>query len=138
MRELFDIIKIIFENPKEYKNISNIEKRKISFIFNRRVAIKYPLQSNILQIKKINEIAVIDYWQRFLNKQHNKVPYWMYTKGVKKSVEKKEKELNIKENTIKEFANYYSYDIKSVRESLKIFPNEMKKELVEFEKLFLS
>jgi|GEM_PF-2040999 len=134
----FELIKIIFENPEKYKTINSGDKRKNFFIVQRRFAIKYPLQCQSLQHIRINDVAVIDFWQNFIIKQYNKVPYWMYTKGVKKSNEKREKELNIKDSIIKEFSVYYNYDIKSVKEALKVYPNEMKKELNDFQKYFLN
>jgi len=136
--EVFELTKIMFENPNDYINVSSGDKRKHFFIISRRMAIKYPLQANVLQHIRINDIAVIDFWQSFLRKQYNKTPYWMFTKGVKKSNEEKEKLVSIKDNTIKEFANYYGYDLKSVKESINVFPDEMKKELTKFEKTILS
>jgi hypothetical protein len=133
MDNLFDIIKIIFENPEEYKNLSNIEKKKIFFIFTRRMSIKYPLQAQVLQHFKINEIATIDFWQSFLRKQYNKVPGWMYTKGIKKTKEVKEK-VSIKEKLIIDYAAKYNLDIKSVRDYIMLFPEEAKNEFKEFEK----
>ena len=50
----------------------------------------------------------------------------------------KEKKSIIKESSIKDFASYYSYDIKSVREAIKYFPEEMKKEITNFEKIMQS
>jgi len=134
MDNLFDIIKIIFENPKEYNNLSNVEKKKIFFIFMRRMAIRYPLQAHVLQHFRINEIAVIDFWQYFLRKQYNKVPGWMYTKGIKKTKEIKEN-ISIKENLIIEYSSKYKIDIKSVRDYILLFPEEAKKEFKEFEKI---
>ena len=58
----------------------------------------------------------------------------MYTKGVKKAKESKEKKTIVKENTIKNYAVRHGYDIKAVREALEFFPKEMKKLLTMFEK----
>jgi broad specificity polyphosphatase/5'/3'-nucleotidase SurE len=103
----------------------------------RRLAINFPLQAQVLQRIKINEVAVVDFWQKFLRKQYNKTPYWMYTKGIKKAKEKKEKVTNIKESSIKDFSTCMGYDIKTVKEALEFFPDEMKRELHEFEKMIL-
>jgi hypothetical protein len=134
----FELIKIMFENPEKYKTINIGDKRKNFFIVQRRLSIQYPLQCQALQHIKINDISVTDFWQNFISKQYNKVPYWMFIKGVKKTNEHREKELGVKENTIREFSIYYNYDIKSVREALLVFPEEMKKEINTFEKTIMS
>lgn len=134
----FELIKIIIEEPKSYDNISSLEKKKNFFIINRRMAIKFPLQAHVLQHLKIDEVSVIDSWKIFLQKQYNKVPYWMYTKGIKKAQESKENKTNIKESIIKEFATKNNFDIQSVREALNLFPKEMTKELKQFEKIISS
>lgn len=133
--ELFDFIKIIFESPEEYSKITPGEKKKHFFMINRRMAIHFPEQAQLLQHLKIDEVSVIDSWQQFIRKQYKKVPYWMYTKGVKKSKEEKEKKIKIKQSTIKLYAAKNQYDLKSVIEAIDFFPKEMEKELKKFEKL---
>jgi hypothetical protein len=132
--ELFDLTKVMFEDPKAYSQVTPGEKKKHFFMINRRMAIQYPLQAHVLQHIKIDDVSVVDFWQNFLRKQYNKTPFWMFTKGVKKIQEEKEKKVNVKEDTIKEYAMRNRYDLKSVREALHFFPEEMKKELQNFEK----
>jgi len=135
--ELFKLLNIMFEKPLEYSKVTVGEKRRHFFMITRRLAINFPLQAQVLQRIKINEVAVVDFWQKFLRKQYNKTPYWMYTKGIKKAKEKKEKVTNIKESSIKDFSTCMGYDIKTVKEALEFFPDEMKRELHEFEKMIL-
>ena len=132
--ELFELTKIMFEDPKAYKKINPGEKRKHFFMINRRMSIQFPLQAQVLQRQKINEVGVVDFWQRFLRKQFTKTPYWMYTKGVKKAKEDKEKKLNIKDSVLNDYASKMGFDQKSVREASEVFPSEIKKELQRFEK----
>ena len=94
--ELFDFIRVIFTNPREYSSVTPGEKRKHYFMCNRRFSINFPMQANALQHLKINQSAVIDFWHQFLQKQYKNIPGWMYTKGVKKSQEVKEKKINMK------------------------------------------
>lgn len=133
--DLFELTKIMFENPSAYKDVMPGEKRKHFFMINRRMAIKFPLQANELQHVQIDEVGVIDFWQDFLRKQYTKTPYWMYTKGVKKSKEQKEKKLNIKESIIKQYSNMHLIDLKSIYDAIKFFPDQIKKELNKFEKI---
>jgi len=135
---VFDLTKVMFENPGEYSNVNPGEKRKHFFMLNRRFAINFPLQAHALQHVGVDEVGVVDFWQRFLRKQYNKTPFWMFVKGTKKSQEEKEKKLNIKEATIKQFASTYGYDLKSVKEAIDVFPDQMKKELSQFQKMVES
>ena len=136
MREFFDVIKIIFTDPEEYKKLTNGEKQKNFFLLQRRFAINFPLQANVLQHIKINQVGVIDFWQAFLRKQYKFVPGWMYTKGVKKSEEVKEKKANISNETIKEYCKRNNIDDKTIRDALRFYYEDTIKELQEFEKIF--
>lgn len=133
--ELFELTKIMFEDPEAYKKVTPGEKRKHFFMISRRMSIQFPLQAQLLQRIKIDEVSVIDFWQSFLQKQYNKTPFWMFTKGVKKAKETKEKKTSIKEEIIKQYASKYELDIKVIREALDFFPTQMKKELLQFEKI---
>jgi len=133
--ELFDFIKVIFTNPGEFSSTTPGEKRKHYFMCQRRFAINFPMQANALQHLKINQAAVIDFWQNFLRKQYKFVPGWMYTKGVKKAQEVKEKKLTVSNELIKEYCKRFKVDSKSVRDALEFYPNDMIKELKEFEKI---
>jgi len=133
MTEFFDIIKIIFTDPIKYKTISKGEKQKNYFILNRRFAIQFPMETNALQHLKINQSAVIDFWQTFLRKKYTFVPGWMYTKGVKKTQDIKEKKLTVSNELIREYCKYFKIDSKSVRDALEFFEKEMVTELKQFE-----
>jgi len=133
--ELFELTNAMFENPELYKEATKGDKRKNFFMIQRRMAIQHPMQASVLNGLKINQEESIDIWQRFLSKQYNKVPYWMFTKGVKKAKEAKEKKINISSSVIEEYARKYKMDLKSVLDALRIFPEEMQKEIKEFEKI---
>ena len=134
----FDLIKIMIESPNEYSKVTSKDKKKNFFIINRRLSISFPFQAQALQHMRINDIAVIDFWQLFLSKQYNKVPYWLYIKGVKKSKEIIEKNNNIKEADLVSYATFFNYDIKSVREVASIYPEEFLKELNIYKKNYES
>lgn len=136
--ELFDFINVIFNNPEEYSKIPNGEKRKHFFMVNRRFAIQFPLQANVLQLNGISQEYVMDFWQTFMRQQYKKTPSWLYIKGVKKSVEVKEKKQNISNKVIQEYAKFNNIQEKTVKDALEIFYDDMLKELKEFEKNFLK
>lgn len=132
--ELFDFLNTLFEKPEEWEQLSNVEKKKHFFMTTRRMAIQFPMQANALQHLKINPVETVNFWQKFIRKKYNKVPGWMYTKGVKKTQEVKEK-VSVSKNIIDEYARINKIDRKSVEDALIFFPNETKKELQDFEKL---
>ena len=135
MPELFDFIKTVFTNPEEYSSLTPGEKRKHYFLCQRRFAINFPMQANLLQHLKINQSAVMDFWQVFLRKQYKYVPGWMYTKGVKKAQEVKEKKQNVSNEIIKEYCKRLQIDHKIVRDALEFYPDQMIDELKSFEKI---
>lgn len=133
--ELFEFTKIIFESPGEYQEIGPGEKRKQFFMVNRRFAIQFPMQANALQHLKINQSGAVDFWQQFMRKQYNRTPKWMYTKGVKKSKEAKERKINVSEKLINQYCSRMTIDKKSVYDALEFYPDLMQKELKDFEKM---
>jgi hypothetical protein len=135
IRQIFDITKIIFDNPNDWKDVTNGEKRKNIFLLNRRFSIKYPLQANMLQLNGINSIAVADFWQRFLSKQYKKTPGWMFLTGSKKVTALKEAKSTISKDLIRDYSKVNKIDIKSINDALIFFNEDMTKELKSFEKM---
>ena len=135
--ELFEMTKSMFESPGTYAGATKGDKRKNFFMINRRMAIQFPHLANMLQHVRINQEASVDWWQRFLRlkQKYTKTPGWMYTEGVKKAQEKKEKKINISNETIQEYCKFYQQDPKQIRDAIKFYPTEMAKEFKEFEKL---
>jgi hypothetical protein len=133
--ELFEFTKIIFESPGEYQEITPGEKRKWFFLLQRRFAIQFPMQANALQHLKINQAGVVDFWQHFMRKQYQKTPGWMYTKGIKKSKEEKEKKIKVSETLINQYAAKMEIDKKSIYDALEFYPEQIQKELKDFEKI---
>lgn len=133
--ELFEFTKIIFENPEEYAKITPGEKRKQYFMVNRRFAIQFPMQANALQHLKINQAGVVDFWQQFMRRTYKRTPGWMYTKGVKKAKQDKEKKINVSETLVNEYCRRLVVDKKSVYDAIEFYPDLMLKELKEFDKM---
>jgi hypothetical protein len=131
--ELFDLLNCIFKDPIEYAKVSKLDKKRNFFMIQRRLAIGHPLQAHVLNNLKINPDQAVDIWQRFIIKQYNgKMPGWMFIKGAKKNKEIEEKKVNITFKDLAEFAKYNKYDIKSVKDAIKLFPTEIKKEIDQF------
>jgi hypothetical protein len=133
--ELFELTKAMFESPATYADATKGDKRKNFFIIQRRMAINFPMEANFLQHIRINMEDTIDWWQRFLRKKYQKTPYWMFLSGVKKNQEKEEKKIKISNETISGYCQFYQKDPKQVRDAIKFFPEDMVKEMKEFEKM---
>ena len=135
--ELFEFTKILFENPGEWNSITPGEKRKHYFMVQRRFAIQFPMQANALQHLKINQAGVMDFWQKFMRKTYNsRTPGWMYTKGIKKAKEVKEKKnSNISSALISQYAAKMELDKKSIYDALEFYPDLMIAEIKQYEKV---
>ena len=88
--ELFDFIKVMFTDPKKYKELKNSDKARHHFLVQRFFAIKYPTTAQQLNRNGINGWAVMDLWSLVALRFDKRVPGWIYTKTKKApSAEKK-------------------------------------------------
>lgn len=87
--QLFDFIKIVFEDPTAYKKISNYEKSKFFFMLNRYMAITYPQPASMFNMMHVDPVSATDYWQRNMSKLFRKMPNWIYVKTAKDKTAKK-------------------------------------------------
>jgi hypothetical protein len=133
--ELFEITKAMFESPSNYGEVTKGEKRKNFFMIQRRMAINFPIQANLLQHVRVNMESTIDWWQRFLRKQYTKTPFWMFTQGVKKTKEAEEKKANVSADLINQYCNFYGKDPKQVKDAIKFYPDQIIKEIKELDKI---
>ena len=133
----FELSKIIFESPGQYSDLTKGDKRSNFFILQRRFAINFPIQAQLLQHIRINMEATIDWWQRYIrSKKYPKTPFWMYIPGVKKNQEKEEKKTKISSETISEFCRFYQKDPKQIKDAIKFYPEEMAKEMKSFSDIY--
>lgn len=133
--ELFELTKAMFESPATYADATKGDKRKNFFMIQRRMAINFPREAQFLQHIRINMEATVDWWQRFLRKKYQYTPKWMYVQGVKKNQEKEEKKIKISSETISEYCQFYQKDPKQIKDAIKFYPEEMKKEMDAFQKM---
>lgn len=132
--QLFDLTKRLFGDIGGYDEVSKGDKKKNFFMVNRRLSIGHPMQAQVLNGLRIDPVAAVDIWRNFLARAYKKTPYWMYTKGVKKAKEEKERKINIPMAVIEDYAKKNIYDLQTVKDALFMFPKEMEKELKAFEK----
>lgn len=86
--DLFDYINKLFSTDEQWDKVNSYDKKKNHFMLQRFMAIKYPMQSNLMNILKINPVGVSSAW-RLIGKKFNRVPGFIYTKVNRKKKEKK-------------------------------------------------
>jgi hypothetical protein len=81
MAELIDVANAMFKNKRDWVNITDEDKEKFFFIFNRYFSKMYPEKSQLLNLKNINKVSSMDLWYYFmLNKPY---PKWFWSKSNK-------------------------------------------------------
>lgn len=138
MNPLFDLIKTIFEKPKEYKEkVTDYDKRTSSFMISRFMSIQYPLQANDFNHIKINPARCVDVWQRIMSKMYSKTPGWIYTKtNAKKETQEKKKKTNFEpsEETIKFYLERYEMSLREYNDAKVFMKDDLYNELERIEK----
>jgi hypothetical protein len=134
----FDIINLMFTNYVEFNKLSDIILEKNFFIINRVFSIKYPEQAAYFNKLNINMAKVIKAWALFLTSKegYGKVPYFVYTKGAKKSEQKtKSSENKLDKNLIKEYCKRYHISLKDFNVLKQLFSDELITDVKRYEKL---
>lgn len=132
----FDIIDMMFTKKDEFDKLSKFTLEKNFFMINRVFSIKYPTQAQFFNNLKINTAEVIKCWQQFLTKYEipNKVPYFVYTKGSKKSSDAKD-EVKFKKQDIVDYAKKYNLSLRDVEDIIQFKPQEFTEQIQELDKL---
>lgn len=82
MAEIIDVANALFKGEiGKWSSISEDDKDKFSFIFNRYFSKKYPLQAQYLNIKGQNKPIVLDMWFYFMKTKP--YPNWFWSKSPK-------------------------------------------------------
>lgn len=81
MAELIDVANSMFRDKHNWKYVSDIQKEKFFFIFNRYFSKKYPGRSQLLNNKTIDKVTALNLWYYFnLDKSY---PKWFWSKCPK-------------------------------------------------------
>lgn len=81
MAELIDIANAMFRKKSDWVKITDEQKIKWFFIFNRYFSKKYPDKAQLLNLKTIDKVSGLDLWYYFmLDKPY---PDWFWSKGEK-------------------------------------------------------
>lgn len=123
---LFDYIKVFFNNKDAFSKLTPAQKAKHHFMLNRFMAIKYPLQANRLNLNGIDGSAVADSWQ-LVARQYKRVPGWIYTKT--KGTSKNKATLKFDKEMVSFYLSLHKMSEKDFEQLKLMFPDELKSEL---------
>ena len=121
--QLFDLVRVMFTNPKKYSEVKNNDKAKNHFMINRFMAINWPVQAQLLNRNGINGIGVIDTWQ-FLTSRFKRVPGWIYTK-TKKTKKQESLEFKYSEELVEIILHLLRVSRKDFNQLTKLYPEQM-------------
>jgi len=132
--ELFDYIGSIFGSEKEWQKIKNYDKKRHSFLLNRFMSIKFPIQGSLFNDLKANPVTVADIW-RSLGSKFKFTPSWIYTKTKKKP---KINEWTPNTDTVNEYLVINNIGKREFSEAIKFGGEKFKSEFNRFEKQVLG
>lgn len=110
MAELIDVANAMFRNKTEWVKITDEDKEKNFFIFNRYFCKKYPDKAQLLNLKNIDKVSSMNLWYHFmLNKSY---PNWFWSKSEKEKpiLPPKDIKLLLRKLKIKDIDLYYLID----------------------------
>jgi hypothetical protein len=118
--KLFDYIKVFFGKDVQWDKVSNYDKSKNSFMTNRFMSIKFPLQANMFNTLKIDPVGQAEAW-RLVSSKFNRVPGFIYTK-VKKTEKQKAKEWSPDPKAKETYMKFNEIGEREFKEALKYNP----------------
>jgi hypothetical protein len=130
--ELFDFVRVMFTNPKQYAEQKSAEKGKHFFMVNRFMSIKHPATAQQLNRNGINGSAVVDLWQ-IVASRFQRVPSWIYTK-TKRTTSSTEKVWKPNPEVAKLWMERNQIGERELHEAIKYNPEGMKKSFSALEK----
>jgi hypothetical protein len=75
--DLTTLAKIIFKDKKNYRYLTDKDKKDLFFIFNRYMARAVPVNSDAMNINGIDGALAIDAWNKYCERAMG-IPDWFY------------------------------------------------------------
>ena len=128
--KLFEYINVMFSSPDKWSRLKAYDKVKNSFMINRFMSIKFPIQANLFNKLKIDSVGVAESW-RMVASKFNRVPGWIYTR-VRKT--KKEKKWEPTLEALNFYLKVNEIGKREYEEAFKFNPKEIKATMLNIEK----
>ena len=128
--KLFDYIKVLFGKDVNWDKVSNYDKSKNSFMTNRFMSIKFPIQANMFNALKIDPVGQAEAW-RMVASKFNRVPGFIYTKT---KASKKVKKWNPNPAALEMYLKLNEIGERDFKEAMKHQPSEIKNAINVLEK----
>ena len=130
--DLFDYIKTIFSQSKDYEELKDYAKKKNAFMLNRFMSIQYPVQAQMFNVMNVNSVGVANSWRK-VGIRHKRTPGWIFTKTKKKakdsiyspSDEVLSLYLKVNEIGMREYKDAMTYDPERVIQDLKTIEKQI-------------
>lgn len=81
--QLFDYIKVLFGTDQQWDGLNGYDKTKNSFMTNRFMSIKFPVQADMFNRLGIDPVGQAESW-RMVARKFSRVPSFIYTKTSSK------------------------------------------------------
>lgn len=130
MAEIIDVANAMF-GKSDWNKITDEDKEKFFFIFNRYFSKKYPHEAQLLNLKTIDKVVGMNLLYHFM--KGKPYPTWFWSKG-----EKVDKKSEISESEFKSLLVYLKLKREDIEYLVNNFPDFIKSELKhikDFEKL---
>jgi hypothetical protein len=137
--ELFEMIKMMFEQPTKFADIPPHDKAKYFFMMNRFFAIKFPVQAALFNNTKINPGQAVQIWADMLKPLFNTTPSFIFSALKRTKKVKKEKASHkIEQNTISYYAQTYMLREADVEHAIQHIGKPFIDELMQIQKAISS
>lgn len=122
----------LFMDPNYIYNLTAEAARQNIFMVLRRLAIKYPLEANVFNDGKVNQMDVLRFWSDFLYNGVS-VPRWVFLSGAVKSRKTKD---GITQDQIKLYKKHYGITNKDFEDAMRFFPDQVLDEVRDVSDLY--
>jgi hypothetical protein len=130
--KLFDYIKLLFGRDPQWEKLKRYDKSKNSFMTNRFMSAKFPIQANMFNTLKIDTVGQAEAW-RMVASKFNRVPGFIYTKTkASKKIKKWEPNakalalyLKINEIGDRDFKEAMKYGSAEVKNAINVLEKQM-------------
>ena len=128
--KLFDYIKVLFGQDLPWEKLKGYDKSKNSFMVNRFMSIKFPIQANMFNALKIDPVGQAEAW-RMVASKFNRVPGFIYTKT---KASKKIKTWVPAPKALEFYLKINEIGERDFKEAMKHHPSEVKNAITVLEK----